>query len=187
MNANQREGRFGIRESTGLLNLLICGHAACLTVFLRRGFGVDAFRTRGLAAMAIIVVYTCVYRSNDMWWFFGAWFVALIGHRIEATNAERRGSVVHSDWQGTSGLAGRLRITDRFAKNAIEPSVCLMVGASLCDYSVVVGRFVMAGFISLIVQRAIEVQVWTSRARRMRDAAIEQRYLARLYRGEEEI
>jgi hypothetical protein len=182
---NNKVSHFGFRDSALLLALLATGHAVCFTPFLRKGFGVEAFRTRGVVGLVMILLFGGTQGAEAMFWFFGAWSLALAIQHSAAMRAERRGEHVHSQYQGTSLLAGKLWITDRAAKYAIEPVLCFVVGALLCPFSEALGGFVMLGFLSLMIQRAMEIQLWTNRARRMRDAAIEQRYLAGLYRGEE--
>jgi hypothetical protein len=185
MQNNQKPKDFGFRDSAFFLTLLASTHAVCLTPLLRRGFGVEAFRPRAVLALVMMLLFAGAQNSGEMYCFLCLWLIAVLGRQAAARRAERRGDYVHSQYQGTSCMVGRFGITDSAAKNVIEPLLCLFAGFCLCPVSEALGGFVMLGFVSLALQRGLEVQLWTNRARRMRDAAIQQRYLADLYRGEE--
>jgi hypothetical protein len=186
MQDKQRQAdHFNMRGGAIILNLLVGGLATTVTPFMRYGFGVEAFGLNALAAFVMILLYAGETRDPAMIYFFYAWLLAVIAQRLETWRLVRKGWVEHSRYAGYPWLAMKLPFIKKpvTAKNCVEPVLCLLVGALLCPLSEALGVFIMLGLPSLLIQRAIESQVNINRLRRMRDAAIEQRYLSDLYQG----
>jgi len=182
----QQHDSFNIRSSLNVLYLLLSGHATCLTVFLRRGFGVEALGINGVMAFTMILLYAAATQDAFVAIFFWAWLVALIAQRIETYRLVRRGRIEHSRYDGWPSVAMLLPFvkTEFAAKNVIEPAICLFGGALLCPVSEALGGFVLLGFFSLALKRGLENQVNRMRVQRLRDAEIEQRQLAEWFRGQ---
>ena len=94
-------------------------------------------------------------------------------------------AVGHSKYDGYPALALKLPFvrTEGSAKS-LEPVFCILAGAALCPWSEAVGAYVFLGFASLLVVRAFETQSTVNRVRAMQDAAIEQRNMASMFRGD---
>jgi hypothetical protein len=171
----------------GVLLLIANAHATCFTVFFRSNFGVEALGFPGLTAFLMMVVYGTL-RAPEMFIYLGAWFIALLAQRMRTLRMVRQGCRVHSRYTGYPALAMKLPgVTERTAVVLVEPLLCLLVGAFLyCTVSQALGGFVMFGVASLLFRYGIEQQITRKRVQTMRDAEIEQRYLAERFRGGDE-
>src|ERR1700686_4374451 len=89
-----------MRSGVNLLYLLVCGHAACFTVFTRHSFGVETLGINGVAALGLMLVYICFTGSPAMLPFLAIWFVALALQRLTTFVRSRRGWYEHSRYEG---------------------------------------------------------------------------------------
>jgi hypothetical protein len=186
MPENQAErGSLDGRTGLTILKLGIDGLVTCLTPFLRRGFGTEAFGANAVVALVIILLYAAQTHDPVMIWFLWAWVAAVIVQRVETFQLVRKGRIEHSRYAGYPVLALKMPFVKNevVAKNCVEPLVCVVFGIVLCTVSESMGRFVMFGFVSLLVQRGMESRVNMNRVRRLRDAEIEQRYVSDLFHG----
>jgi hypothetical protein len=167
----------------GLVLLVANAHATCVTVFTRSHFGVEALGVPGVAALVLMLAYGCL-RAPEMFVYLGCWLVALIIQRIGTFRLVRRGWRAHSRYAGYPALAMRLPwVTERVAVTLIEPLLCVLAGAVIfCTVSEAVGEFVMLSFASLLFRQGIEQEITRKRVQKMRDAEIEQRYIADRFR-----
>jgi hypothetical protein len=139
----------------GLVLLVANAHATCVTVFTRSHFGVEALGVPGVAALVLMLAYGCL-RAPEMFVYLGCWLVALIIQRIGTFRLVRQGWRAHSRYAGYPALAMRLPwVTERVAVTLIEP---------------------------LLFRQGIEQEITRKRVQKMRDAEIEQRYIADRFR-----
>jgi hypothetical protein len=186
MLQNQTErGSLDARNGLALFKLGIDGLVTCLTPFLRRGFGTEAFGANAAVALVIILLYAAQSHDPAMSWFFWAWVAAVIVARVETFRMVRKGQVEHTRYAGYPALALKMPFVKNavVAKNCIEPLLCVVCGIVLSTVSEAMGRFVMFGFVSLLLQRGMENRVNMNRVRRLRDTEIEQRYVSDLFHG----
>lgn len=177
-------GPFSMDEIANIAYLAINSFATCFTPFVRHTFGRETFGLNVLGAGLILWVYCGLHPgSGAMIDFSGTWFVLLMIHRAKTARLERKGAVIHSRYSGRPWL-GHLFGMVRKDQTAVfmEGLCCLLLGCLLTEYDPIVGLFVMAGSVALWLKNGFECRVETSRLRRMRDAEIEQRYLADRYR-----
>jgi hypothetical protein len=183
---SQQEGKQPTKgDMLGLLLLLANAHATCVTIFTRSRFGVEALGVRGLAAFVLMVVYGGL-RAPGMFLYLGVWLLALMIQRISTFRLVRQGWRAHSRYAGYPALAMKLPgVSERTAVMLIEPLLCVLVGALIyCTVSEGVGVFVMLSFVSLLFRLALDQEITRKRVQKMRDAELEQRYLADRFRGE---
>jgi hypothetical protein len=69
------------------------------------------------------------------------------------------------------------------ATGIVEPVMCLVAGTLLYPLSHNLGWFILLGSLSFLLRNAIAGEVIRKRLERMRDAEIEQRYLAYRYKN----
>lgn len=117
-------------------------------------------------------------------YYFMTWLFFMCANRALSQKNERLGVAIHSRYAGDPWLARWVCKSDDFAKRYVEPLICFGVGVGLMPVSEILGAFVMSGMVSLGVVQAIEWQLTRVRVMQMRDAEIEQRYHADLYRGQ---
>ncbi|HEV8067002.1 MAG TPA: hypothetical protein VGP76_04645 [Planctomycetaceae bacterium] len=172
---------FDARTGINLLGLLANGHATTVTPFLRRGFGSEALGANGIVAALIILIYAGMTNSPEMITFFWVWLMAVACQRIYGFRQRANGEVVHSRYAGWPEVGMRFAKTEKVARSAIEPLVCVVVGGCLWSWSEALGRFILLGSFSLLVSRGLEQQVTRNRLRAMNDAQIEQRYLSDVF------
>ncbi len=182
MNEPQRNEQFDKGAAMNMAYFLALSYSTCFSVFMRKGFGAEALGYNGLAAFGAILF--CIDGDRCMAAFFLLWLCALAAQRFITFLRARKGIRPHSLYAGDPILVWKLM---PFVKNETmvqmgEALLCLLVGGALCSVSERLGTFVACGFFSLVIQRAIEGQVWMMRVRRMRDAEIEQRTLVELYK-----
>jgi hypothetical protein len=172
-----------MNDSFHLLYFLASSHALCLTVFLRRDFGREAIGMMGLAAGLMILTYGSLMNSLAVWYFFLAWILAVLAQRIRQHHNWRTGVSLHSRYPGDSWLAYRLfpRLKSEPNARAVDAFLCLAIGGLLTQLSPPLGWFVMTGFVSILVCEAIRVELTRKRLQAMRDAQLEQQYIAQEY------
>jgi hypothetical protein len=173
-----------MREAFGLLYLTVSVHSACVTPFLRVGFGWEGLGLPAILAIPFVFTVAAIKQAPEMTWFLPVWFVAVVVQRIITAVNHSRGIRVHSRFQGIPWFAMRvLRVRkDRMARLLIEPLLCVLAGLCLTLWSEVTGGFIAAAALSLIVKATIDLQTVDRRLQQMRDAHIEQTYFAERFR-----
>jgi hypothetical protein len=187
-NPSQPQERVTLRGSFNVVYFLASSHALCLTPFLHHSFGSEAFGMQGLAALLMILVYGGETRSAAMGNFLLLWLAAFVLQRLRTFSLFQRGERMHSRYGGYPWLAVRLPfVKSEREAIAFEPVLCLAAGTLLGGVSEELGRFVTAGFISLLLKYGIEWQIEQMRLRRMQDAFIEQEHLVgRFHQGQKD-
>ncbi len=165
-------------------NVFANAHALTCTVFLRTDFGREGIGLHGLIAALLILGYGSFANCFPMFIYFLLWMLAVIGQRIRQFINWRRGVIIHSRYSGYPWLAKRLfpRMTELNARG-VDAFLCLAVGGLLAQFNQPLGWFVMAGFVSILFSEAVMVESTRKRLQAMRDAEIEQRYLAEQYKS----
>src|SRR4051812_9834982 len=118
-------------DAFGLLYLVAMSHATCVTPFIRRGFGAEAFRPYGPIAFVVILMLAGARWVSPMGIYLGAWFVALVYRRVETFRLRQKGVVTHSRYIGDPWLAMKF-VKDTEQARAFEAVICLLAGAVLC-------------------------------------------------------
>jgi hypothetical protein len=168
-----------------LFYILLYGHALTCTVFLRTSFGREGIGLAGMAGFFIIMFYGGMMNSYAMFYFLGAYLLAVIGQRMKQFDNWRKGIVVHSRYNGFPIVAWKLfpRIKTEGNAKAAEAFLCLGLGWLLMTFvDQPLGWYVMAGFLSILFSEAFIVEAQRRRLQAMRDAEIEQQCLADAYR-----
>jgi hypothetical protein len=182
MRQQQRNG-MDMRRSVNLFYLLVCGYAACTTVFTRHSFGVETLGMNGVAALGLMLGYICFTGSPAMVPFLAIWFIALAVQRLITFVRSQRGWYEHSRYEGYPWLGFMAPFVQRVeGAKFCEMMFCLMAGAVLLGIDEALGRFVLFGFFSLIAKAAIESQIEQNKLQRMRDAEIEMRNLTNRFK-----
>lgn len=160
-------------------------HALCLTVFVRRDYGREGIGMTGLGAFVLIPAYAGFTNSPPVLLFWGFWFLAVIGQRMRQYRNWRNGVILHSRYEGYPWLAFKLfpRIRTEGNAKAAEAFLMFAVGGVLTHFDKPLGWFVMAGFLSIMFVEAISVEITRKRLADMKDAQLEQQYLARRFRS----
>ena len=172
-------------DSMHLLYLIVSGHSACLTPFIRHSFGLECFRLDAIVALFMIVGYGSMGRHPEMLIFLYVWLGVMLIQRIVSTVRTRRGWIEHTRYAGYPWLAMKVPfVRKELTARVLEPSICALIGGAICPFSEALGAFVMMGFLSLSIQTAIDRGLIRARVRRMQDSQIEQRMLAQRLRGE---
>jgi len=171
------------RTGINLVGLAANGYATAVTPFLRRGMGSEALGVNGVVALLIIIGYAGVTNSPETITFFWVWLVAVGCQRVYGARQRASGEAVHSRYAGDAVAGRRFTKSERVAREIVEPMICIVVGAFLWQWSEPLGRFILCASFSLLVSRGLDTQVTRNRVQAMRDAAIEQRFLADLFNG----
>ena len=159
------------------------GYATTVTVFLRRGFGSESLGVNGIVAALIILLYGGFTNSPEMITVFWVWLGAVAYQRVYGFRQRANGQVVQSRYAGDPVVARFFTKSERVAREVVEPLICIVVGACLWSWSEQVGRFVLCGSFALLVSRGLDTQVTRNRVQKMRDAQLEQRFLADVFNG----
>jgi hypothetical protein len=166
--------------------LLVSGHAACVSVFIRRFFGVRAFRSAGIAALVVMYVYAVAAPCRAMRLFFPVWLGLLIVHRSVSLYRQWRGFECHSAYDGEPWAAMLLfrPRSEHLAKGVYEPLLAIAAGGYLFyTFSATLGLFVGSASISLFLKRAIERGVENAEIQAMKDKEYEMRARIARYRN----
>jgi hypothetical protein len=164
--------------------ILANAHALTCTVFIRTDFGREGIGINGLIAMLLILGYGSFAHCYPMFIYFLLWVLAVICQRIKQFINWRRGVILHSQYNGYPWLSRRLfpRMSELNARG-VDAFLCLAAGGLIAQFNQPLGWFVMAGFVSILFSEAVMVESTRKRLQAMRDAEIEQRYLAEQYKS----
>lgn len=180
---SQPGDRLTLGESFRGLNIAANAHACTITPFLRTDFGSEGIGMHGLVGAGMILAWGCYFNCYPMFIYFLAWMAACAVQRVRTYLNWRRGVIIHTRYNGYPWLARRFfpRVSEANAK-AVEAFACLAFGGLLAQFWPPLGWYVMSGFASIMFTEAVMVELTRRRLQAMRDAEIEQRYLAEKYR-----
>jgi len=175
------------KDSFNAVYALAKGHSMCVLPFVRKNFGSEALGNPAAIALVIIIAVGGLGRIPDMWLFLGLWVLAMLCQRASSERAKRQGVVRHSRYEGDVDEQMVKRFGSRtVVKQLIEPLFCVVMGlfVEAAGLSHGLAVFIGSGAFSLALVAMIDRQLDEKRVQAMRDAAIEQSYLAARYRGE---
>jgi hypothetical protein len=164
----------------------MCGFAALcvastVTPFFRKRFGSEALGFNGFFALVILCFVAEPAGPAGRWYVLG-WFLCLVTHRIGVLMRWLDGVVIHSHYAGDPWLARLICRNDTVAKWVIEPLFVGGVGWATFQVNVPLGTWWMICAVALVLVQSIEWQLTYRRIQAMRNAEIEMRYFAELYR-----
>lgn len=183
----QHQQQQGGSDMNGAFNAafnILYGHAIVMLVFLRSNFGRDGIGFYGIFGLAMILVWGGMTNSYAMFVLLCAYLLALVSQRMKTFANERKGIITHSRYQGDSVVAKRLfpRMSD-LNLCGMDAFLCLVSGAALTAIDKPLGLFIMGGFISILFTEQMTRELYRKRMQAMRDAEIEQRFLAETYKS----
>ena len=181
---NENDFKLSRKDSFNIVYALAKGHSMCFLPFFRRNFGSEALGWPGFIAFVIMLAVGSFGRIPDMWYFLILWIGVMLAQRASTMREVRRGTIRHSRYEGdvdTRWIKSRTTV-----KQVLEPLVCVLAGVCIeaAGLSHELAMFVGSGAFSLALVAMIDRQLDEKRVQAMRDAEIEQRYLAARYRGE---
>jgi hypothetical protein len=174
------------KDSFNLLYVLAKGHAMCFLPFFRRNFGSEALGWPGLTAFILMLAVGSFGRIPEMIDFLGFWMIIMLCQRAWTMRQIMQGVVRHSRYDGDVNT--RLCRNPLTVKLIVEPLICVIAGVCIehARISHRLAMFVGLGAVSLFLVAVIDRQLDNMRLQAMRDAAIEQSYLAARFRGDVE-
>jgi len=175
-NQTAPEDGFDVRTGFNVFYLLVRSYATCFTVFLRRGFGAEAFGLNAIIAVPIMLFYMQAHpESGAMFDFFCLWWVALVLQRAGYFIRRLRGVAVHSHFDGMPWIGVILPFLHRGgAARFLEVPLCVALSGVLGVYDFALGQFVFYGAFALLAKGMIDRYVERKHVQRMQDAAIDQ-------------
>jgi hypothetical protein len=181
---NEKGFNPNMKDSFNILYVLVKGHAMCFLPFFRKNFGSEALGWSGFTAFILMMLVGGLGQIPEMFPFIGIWVFAMTCQRASTMKQLRKGVIRHSRYEGD--VDTRHFKKPATVKRVIEPLACALAGVciELSDLSHGLAVFVGMGFVSLSVLASIDGQLDQKRLQAMRDAAIEQSYLAARFRGE---
>jgi hypothetical protein len=163
---------------------LIVSHETCIVPFIRCHFGSKYFGLNAIGSLVIILLYAMATESTEMVQFFYWWLGALIVQRVITFRDLQEGRVEHTRFSGQSAIARFFKsVSGPGECRTFEAMLCLAVGALLTNVSDPLGKFVMAGFLSIKGGQTIDYMMTRARMQAMNDAEIEARQTMQQYRG----
>jgi hypothetical protein len=183
---NEKGFNLSRKDSFNLLYAVARGHAMCFLPFFRKNFGSEALGVPGLIAFVLMLLVGGFGEIPEMLYFMGLWLVAMLYQRTNTMVAMWKGVVRHSRYEGD--VDTKLIRNRSTVKLILEPVTCGLFGLciEMSGISHGLAVFIGMGFFSLSAVAWIDRQLEHKRLEAMRDAAIEQSYLASRYRGETE-
>jgi hypothetical protein len=175
------------KSGTNFLFMVAYAHSICLTVFLRSGFGSEAFYGfTGPIAFVMIVLAAGEDKTGIMGKYFFAWLFAIAFQRMLTIGNKRRGVIPFSGYNGFPKVAMQLfRCKTETKARTLEPVICLTVGIGLYQVSQVAGVFVLAGVASLTIIEGSLRRIDQRKVQHMRDARIQAERMSAMYKGHE--
>ena len=132
-----------------------------------------------------MLLYASFGHVPEMLTYIGVWLIAVIIQRAKTIDMAKKGIIVHSRYWGDPWLALHMPfVRKESAARNMEPMLCVLAGTVLACWSPGVGGFVVFAGVANAVAEAIVREADRKKLEAMRDAEIEQRYLAARYRGE---
>ncbi len=188
MGQNGQDGMWqgpSMKDSFNIFHVGCSGLGACVVPFLRTGFGTNYPGLAGFFGLIVMFLYAALGPVPEMFSYIGVWLFVVIFQRAKTFSAVKKGTVVHSRYWGDPwvGLKVPFVKKEKTARE-LEPVLCLLAGVALCGWSPGVGGFVIVAGFANAIAGGIVVEVDRKKLQAMRDAEIEQRYLAARYRGE---
>ena len=186
MNAQHEPGPGDRMNAAGNFNSMVTFAYAIALAFLpftRRNTGKEWMGRAGLLTFFLILGYASFTNSEWMFAFFIMWLAALISQRSGQYRNWKNGEVIHSQYAGDPWLSSKLFpfLSDGNAR-AMDGFLCLILGGVIVQFDKPVGWSFIAGFFSIMLVEGVAVQATRRKLQAMRDAEIEQRYLARRYK-----
>lgn len=180
---SQPGDRLTLASSFNGLNVMANAHAVTLTPLFRTDFGSEGIGMHGLIGVFMILAWGCVFNCFPMFIYFLVWIAAVICQRVKTFINWQRGVISHSHYNGYPFLVRRFfsRLSEPNAK-AVEAFACFGIGSVIAQFVPPLGWYFMLGFGSILFSEAVIVEQSRRRLQAMRDAEIEQRYLAEKYR-----
>lgn len=182
----QQNGNFDMKKTFNLFYLLVHGYATTCTVFLRTDFGKEGIGIYGLAGFALIVLYGGLSNSYAMFIFLCAYLLATLSQRMKTFANWRKGIMPHSRYGGYPIVSKRLfPRMDELNLRGVDAFICLVTGGALTIFvDKALGIFLMGAGLSILISENITGELHKRRLQAMRDAEIEQRYLAETYKSD---
>ena len=170
---NNQQRQFTNSDALGIVFFAANVLATSVAVFLRRGFGREALGWNSLVAFFLLLFLGAA--DPAFGYFAIAFTFAQVFRRVETFRLLRGGAVLHSQYAGFPYWAMKLPFvkSEKAAREAVEPLICLVVGVLLCPLSENIGGYVMLCGVGFIARYCIEELVMRKRVERMHDARIE--------------
>jgi hypothetical protein len=188
-----REDPFsGGKAVAGIIAFLAKSLSVSVEVFLHSGFGVRYFDGAAAAVFLIAFIFPVFGNGDDpetMLWFLAAYWASLIWHRLAAAWRRRRDGFQHSHYSGYPRLM-RLPVfrmmKESVFKTIVEPPLVFFGGVFLMPLSETLGTYCVIASFGMVVNAAFRNAFQRVRMLDMRDAYIEQKYIAERFRENEE-
>lgn len=175
--------RLTMESSFNGLNILVNAHASTLTPLSRTDFGSEGLGMPGFIGLFLILGWGCYFNCYPMFIYFLVWMGVLLCQRVKTFINWRRGVIVHTHYNGYPWIVRRFfpRLSEPNAK-AVEAFAFFGIGGVIAQFIPPLGWYFMLGLPSILASEAIIVATTKRRLQAMRDAEIEQQYLAEMYR-----
>jgi hypothetical protein len=181
---NEQGFNLSYKDSFNLAYVGAKAHAMCFLPFFRRNFGNEALGWPCATAFILMLLVGEFCQIPEMMGFMGFWMIVVLGQRASTMRQFRQGVIRHSRYEGDT--TSRLIRNPSTVKRVVEPLVCVLGGVCIEAAGVSHGLavFVGMGAFSLAFVAGIDKELDDKRVQAMRDAAIQQSYLAARFRGE---
>ena len=162
------------KTGVNLFYLILSGYTTAFTVFLRHGFGGEAFGFNAFASIVIMLLFMMKYpESQGLVSFFGFWWGALFLQRIGHFGRRLHGILVHSRFEGVSWFEKFLPFINLPVARTLEMTTCVLMGVSITPDDEGLGRFFLYGGGALFLKFLVDSHIDHLQVRRLNDAAIE--------------
>lgn len=175
--------RLTMENSFNGLNFIVNAHASTLTPLARTDYPSEGIGPHGILGAIMMLFWGSWFQCYAVWIYFLVWMGVLLCQRVKTYINWQRGVVVHSRYNGYPWIVRRFfpRLSEPNAK-AVEAFAFFGIGGVIAQFIPPLGWYFMLGLPSILISEAIIVQTTRRRLQAMRDAEIEQQYLAEMYR-----
>jgi hypothetical protein len=176
-----------LRDTFDWTHFILRMHAILLLPFLRSGWGASQLGVVGLLALCVVLpFYISLAESEFMLrYFWQAWLAAVLYRWLESAVLRWRGRLIHSQYEGYPWLASRVFfwVRDEQKLFALEPILCLAIGASLMPVEEAFARFVMYGCGSLLALDCLHRALMRKRRYALIDQRLEMERETQMHRS----
>jgi hypothetical protein len=155
-------------------------HQRGIVILLRNLWGVQALGTPCALALVVMFLWATFSRDPFMWGWLGVWVLVFLCRRWEAARLVKKGSRLHSQYDGFPVGSITLGRTEKAAKMIVEP---LLIGGLGYGLYWIYGEqgwspyglpyFLLTGCFTLPFVELVKQTLWERRTQAMLDGRIE--------------
>ena len=159
--------------------------AICFIPFFRWGQGREGFGLRAFLALILMLTIGSLGNAPEMFVFAAVWLMFVTFRRLQSIRLLRKGAMIHSQYWGSTTCRIRLPGCTREGTGRLfEIIYCLAVAYFVGPLFPVLSGFCVIGAVALFFTWAVQDEAHRRQMQSIKDAQIQNSWLAVRYREE---